>query len=85
MPKKKKKKKDDGSTNNKRAEVKVGQLHTMFMSSLGVQSGIDFGDLGEDNKFTCYKFHFKGWGAQDFEGHALVAMHNSTRRSVPFT
>ena len=45
---KKKKKKDDGGANNKCAEVKGGQLHTMSTSLVEVQSGIDFIDLGED-------------------------------------
>ena len=52
----KKKEKDNGGANYKRAdgkaEVKGGQLHTMFMSSVDVQSGKDFSELGEDNEFT---------------------------------
>ena len=50
------KKKDDGSAKNRRAggktEVKGVQLHTMFTSLVDVQSGIEFSELGEDNKFT---------------------------------
>ena len=45
---KKKKKKDDVGANNKCAEVKGGQLHTMSTSLVEVKSGIDFIDLGED-------------------------------------
>ena len=48
-----------------------------------VQSGIDFSELGEDDEFTWHKFHVKGWGELDFEGHAPMAMHNATGRSVP--
>ena len=42
----------------------------MFTSLVDVQSEIDFSDLGEDKEFTWNQFHVKGWGAQDFEGHA---------------
>ena len=45
----KEKQKDDGSANNKGAEVKGGQLHTMFTSSVDVQPGMDFSELGEDD------------------------------------
>ena len=38
-------KKDDGGADDKRAEVKGGQLHTMFISLVDVQSGIDFSEL----------------------------------------
>ena len=38
----KKKKKDNSGADDKPAEVKGGQLHTMFMSLVNVQSGIDF-------------------------------------------
>ena len=65
--------------------MKVGQILTMFTSLVDVQSGIYFSDLGEDDKYTWHQFHVKGWGAQDFEGHTPVAMHNSTRRAVPLT
>ena len=41
--------------------------------------------MGEDDEFTCHQFHVKGWGAQEFEGHALVAMHNATGQAVPLT
>ena len=57
----------------------------MFTSSLHVQSRIDFSELGEDNEFTWHQFHAKGWGAGDFEGHTLIAMHNATGRAVPLT
>ena len=79
------KQKDDGGVDDKRAEVTVGQLHTMFTSSVDVPSRIDFSKMEEDDKFTWHQFHVKGWGARDFEGHAMVAMHNSTRRAVPLT
>ena len=39
-----KEKKYDGGANNKRAEVKEGQLHAMFTSLMDVQSGIYFSD-----------------------------------------
>ena len=57
----------------------------MFTSSVDVPSGIDFSDLEEDDEFTWHQFHVKGWGAQDFEGHARMAMYNATGRAVPFT
>ena len=59
---KQKNKKDDGSANNKRAKVKGGQLYTMFTSSVDVQSGIDFSNMGEDDKFTWHQLHVEGWG-----------------------
>ena len=62
-----------------------GQLHTIFTSSVEVLSGTDISELGEDNKFTWHQFHVKGWGAQDFDGHAPVAIHNITGRVVPLT
>ena len=53
---KKTKKKDNGSANNRcadgKTEVKGGQLHTMLTSSVDVQSGVDFSELGEDDEFT---------------------------------
>ena len=57
----------------------------MFTSSVDIPSGTDFSELGEDKKFTWHQFHVKGWGAQDFEGHAPMAMHNATGRAVPLT
>ena len=57
----------------------------MFMSSVDVLSGTDFSEMGEYEKFTWHKFHVKGWGAQDFEGHAPLSMHNATGRAVPPT
>ena len=85
---KEKNKKDDGGADNKRAdgktEVKGGQIQTMFTSLVDLTSGIDFSEMGEDDKFTWYQFQVKGWGAQYFEGHAPVAMHN-TKRAVPLT
>ena len=50
---------------------------------MDVQSGIDFSELGEDDKFTWHQFHVKGWGARYFEGHAPIAMHNATGQAVP--
>ena len=57
----------------------------MFTSSVDVQSGMDFSELGEDDEFTRHQFHVKGWGARDFEGHASVVVHNGTGRAVPPT
>ena len=57
----------------------------MFTPSGGVPSGTDSSELGENGEFTWHQFHVKGWGAQDFEGHAPVAMHNATGRAVPLT
>ena len=57
----------------------------MFMSSVDVPSGTDFSEMGEDDDFTWYQSHFEGWGAQDFEGHATMVMHNATGRAVPLT
>ena len=57
----------------------------MFTSLMDVQSGIYFSELGEDDKFTWHQFHVEGWGAQYFEGHAPVAMHNTTGRTLPLT
>ena len=86
LPKsRRKKKKDDDGADDKRAEVKVGQLHNMVTSSVDVQSVIDFSEMGEDDEFTWHQFHVEGWGAQDFEANAPVAMHNVTGRAVPLT
>ena len=52
---------------------------------MGVPSGTDFSEMGEDDELTWHQFHVKGWGAQYFEGHAPVAMHNATGRAVPLT
>ena len=71
---KNKNKNDDGGADNKRAEVKGGQLHTMFTSLVDVQSATDFSELGEDKEFTWHKFHVEVWGARYFEGHARVDM-----------
>ena len=79
------KKKDDGGAGDEIADVKGGQLHTMFTPSVDVQSGIYFSELGEDDTFTWHQFHVKGWGARDFEGHAPMAMHNDTGRAVTLT
>ena len=57
----------------------------MFTSSVEVPSGTNFSELGEDDEFIWHHFHVKGWGAQDFEGHAPVVMHNATGRVVPLT
>ena len=67
----------DGGANNKRAKVKGGELHTMFTSLVYMQSWVDFSGLGEDNEFTLHKFHIKGGGAQDFEGHVPMEMYHS--------
>ena len=69
--------------NNKCVEVMGGQLHVMFTSSVDVLSETDFSEIGEDDDFTWHQFQVKGWGAQDFEGHALVAMHNATGGQCP--
>ena len=57
-------KKSDGVADYKRAdgktEVKVGHLHTMFISLVELTLGKDFSDLGEDNEFTWHQFHVKG-------------------------
>ena len=79
------KKKDGEDAEKKRAEVTRGQLHAMFTSSGDEPLGKDFSELGEDGKFTWHKFHVEGWGAQDFEGHTMVVMHNDTGRAVPLT
>ena len=65
--------------------MKGGPLHTIFTSLVDFQTGIDFSDLGEDEEFTWHQLHIKGWGTQDFEGHAPVAMHNATGQVVPLT
>ena len=57
----------------------------MFTSLVDVPSGTDFSELGEDDEFTWHQFHVEVWGAQDFEGHAPVSMHNATRGAVPLT
>ena len=57
----------------------------MFTSLVDLQSGIDFIELGEDDEFIWNQFHVEGWGAQDFEGHGPVAMHNATRQAVTLT
>ena len=49
---KEKKQTDERGVENKRAEVKGGNLHTMFTSSVGILSGTDFSEMGEDNEFT---------------------------------
>ena len=69
-----KEKKDDGGADNKRAEVKGGHLHTMLTSLADVQSGIDYGELMEDDEFTWNQFNIKVWGAPNFEVHASVAV-----------
>ena len=62
-----------------------GQINTMFTSTVDIKSGKDFSELGEDNEFTWYQFHVKGWGACYFEGHTPVAMHNATGQAAPIT
>ena len=57
----------------------------MFTSLGDKPSGTDFSELGEVNEFMWHPFHVKDWGAQDFEGHAPVAMQNDTGRAVPLT
>ena len=57
----------------------------MFTSSGEEQSGTDFNDLGEDDKFMWNQFHVKGWGTQEFEGPAPVVIHNDTGRAVHLT
>ena len=46
---------------------------------------VDFRELGEGNEFIWHQFHIEGWGAQDFEGHAPVTIHNNTGCAVPLT
>ena len=41
--------------------------------------------MGEDKTFIWHQFHVKGWGSQEFEGHAPVATHNASGRAVPLT
>ena len=82
---KEKKQNDDGVINNKRTDVTGLQLHIMLTPSVDVLSGTDFSDLGEYDEFTWHQFHVKVWGAQDFEGHTPVAMHNATGWVVPLT
>ena len=57
----------------------------MFTSSVDIPSETNFSELGEDEKFTWHQFHVKVWGERDFEGNAMVAMHNATGRVVPLT
>ena len=85
MPRKKNKKKDGEDADNKCTEVTGGQLHAMFMSSGEEPLEKDFRELVEDDELTWHQFHFKGWGEQEFEGHATVVMHNNTGRAVPLT
>ena len=54
-------------------------------TAVGSISGKDFKELGEGDEFTCHQFHVEDWGAQNFDGHALVNLHNNTGRAVPFT
>ena len=68
-----------------KTEVKGGQFHTMFTSSVDQTLGADFSEMGEGNDFTWYQLHVKGWVAQDFLVHATVNMHNNTGRAVPLT
>ena len=58
------KKRYDGGADDKRAEVKGGQLHTRFTSSMDAPFGIDFIEMGEDDEFTWHQFHVKGWGVR---------------------
>ena len=62
--KEKEKQNDDGGVGDKRAEVKGGQLHTRFTSSMDAPFGIDFIEMGEDDEFTWHQFHVKGWGVR---------------------
>ena len=57
----------------------------MFMPLGDEPSGTEFSDLGEDNEFTWYQFHVKGWGTQYFEEQAHVVMHNDTGRAMSLT
>ena len=57
----------------------------MCTSLVDAPSGTDLSELGEDNEFTWHQFHVEGWRARDFEGHALVAIHNATGQAVPLT
>ena len=44
-----------------------------------------FVELGDSDEFTWHQFHVEVWGAQDFEGHTPVTMHNNTGRAVTLT
>ena len=57
----------------------------MFTSSGDEPLGTDFSELGEEDDFTWHRFHVEGWGARDFEEHALVVMHNDPGRAVTLT
>ena len=57
----------------------------MFVSSEDSTLGADFRELGEGDEFTWQQFHVKELGAQEFEGHTPVTLHNSTGRAVPLT
>ena len=56
--------KDDSGADDRRADgvidVKGGQLHTIFKSSVNVQSGIDFSEMVEEEEFTWHQFHVEG-------------------------
>ena len=70
---------------DRKTEVKGRQFHIMFTLLLDHTSRTDFSDLGEGKKFTWHQFHVKVWGAQNFEGHTPVAMHNTTGYALPLT
>ena len=57
----------------------------MFTPLVDHTSGRDFSELGKFDKLTWNQFHIENWGARDFEGHALLTMHNKTGREVPLT
>ena len=65
--------------------MKGGQLHTIFISSVDVQSEIEYSEMGEDKTFIWHQFHVKGLGSREFEVHAPVATHNASGRAVPLT
>ena len=85
-------------SNDGKADVKDGQLHTMFTSKSKYKLWSDFRDIGKGDEFSWYQFHTTSqnitnkectegavWEARDFEGHVPVALHSSTGCTVPLT
>ena len=60
-------------------------MNTMFTSTAGSTSGEDFSEICEGGEFMWHQLHAKDLGAQEFEGHRLVDLHNSTNHTVPLT
>ena len=57
----------------------------MFTYTPSSTPGADFSKIGKGEKFSWHQFHTAVWGARNFEGHVLVALHNSTGQAVPLT